>query len=111
MASQTPEFYHKALEIKRNVLPPTHSELAVTYNNIGELQNEMENFPFALTYFEKGLNIQLKTLSPYDSSLANTYNNIDLIHREMEDYSQAISYFENSLEKLNIKHLCHIIRY
>ncbi|CAF4725933.1 unnamed protein product, partial [Rotaria socialis] len=39
--SKALEYYEKSLKIREISLPPTHPNLAVSYNNIGQVHNIM----------------------------------------------------------------------
>jgi tetratricopeptide (TPR) repeat protein len=91
-------FYEKALEIKQKILPPTHSDLAGSYNNIGLVYNNMWEYSKALSYYEKALEISQKTLPANHPDLAVSYNNIGLVYKNMGEYSEALSSHEKALE-------------
>jgi len=91
-------FYEKSIKIKQKILPPTHSDLATSYNCLGVVYDNMEEYSIALSYYEKGLEIRQKTLPANHPDLATSYNNIGWAYNKMNEYSKAISYYEKVLE-------------
>ena len=78
------EFMLKALEIRKNVLPPEHPDLATSYNNVGITYAYMEDFPKAVEYVEKALAIREKVLPPTHPDIANTKQSIANIRSAMD---------------------------
>jgi tetratricopeptide (TPR) repeat protein len=91
-------FYEKTLEIEQKTLPSNHPNLAISYNNIGNVYNNMGEYSKALSYYEKALEIYQKSLPPNHPNLATSYNNIGLVYDNMKEYSKALSYYEKDLE-------------
>ncbi|CAF4680571.1 unnamed protein product, partial [Rotaria magnacalcarata] len=60
--SKALEFYKKDIAIKKISLPPTHPDLANSYNNIGVAYSEMGDYPKAISLLEKALDIYRKSL-------------------------------------------------
>jgi tetratricopeptide (TPR) repeat protein len=60
------------LETLREHLPPTHPEIAASYNNIGTFYYEMEDYPNALLNYEKCRDIQQASLPSQHPDLART---------------------------------------
>ncbi|CAF4456069.1 unnamed protein product, partial [Adineta steineri] len=79
-------------------LPPNHPDLAQSYNNIGNVHYNMENYPKALSYYEKAYEIRQQSLPPNHPDLAQSYNNIGNVHYNMENYPKALSYYEKAYE-------------
>jgi len=91
-------FYEKSIKINQKILPPTHSNLAASYNNIGWVYDTMGEYPKALSYYEKALEIYQKTLPTNHPNLATSYNNIGMVYNNMGEYSKALSYYEKAVE-------------
>jgi tetratricopeptide (TPR) repeat protein len=91
-------FYEKSIKIKQKILPPTHQDLATSYNNIGIVYDHLDDHSKALSYHEKALEIYQKSLPPNRPALATAYNSIGLVYEKMVDYSKALSYYEKALE-------------
>ncbi|CAF4410244.1 unnamed protein product, partial [Rotaria magnacalcarata] len=62
--SKALDFHEKANKIYEISLPPTHPELATSYNNIGTTYYGMGDYSKALSYLEKALSIRQKSLPP-----------------------------------------------
>ncbi len=91
-------FYENSMIIKQKILPPTHSRLASSYNNIGSLYWKMGENSKALSYYEKALVIRKKDLPLNHPDLATSYSNIALAYNKMSEYSKALSYYEKVLK-------------
>ncbi|CAF4555589.1 unnamed protein product [Rotaria magnacalcarata] len=60
--SKALEYYEKSLKIREISLPPTHPDLAQSYNNIGGVYYNMGEYSKALPLLEKTLDIFRKSL-------------------------------------------------
>ena len=56
--------YEKGLAIQQQSLPPNHPDLAMTYNNIGNVYFNMDEYPKALSSYEKALAVKQQSLDP-----------------------------------------------
>jgi tetratricopeptide (TPR) repeat protein len=95
---ETLEFYEKALEIQQQILPPSHPDLAYSYNNIGNVYYSLSDYSKALSSYEKALEIMQQSPPLNHSDLASTYNNIGAVYYDMGDYPKARSSYEKALE-------------
>jgi tetratricopeptide (TPR) repeat protein len=91
-------FYEKSIKINQKILPPTHSDLAASYNNIGWVYDTMGEYSKALSYYEKALEIFQKTLPTNHPNLATSCNNIGMVYNNMGEYSKALLCNEKALE-------------
>ncbi|CAF3572711.1 unnamed protein product [Adineta steineri] len=91
-------YYEQGLEIKQNVLPPNHQELANLYGLIGNVYIDMGEYSKALSFYEKDLEVCQKTLPSNHPLLAISYNNISSMYDYMREYSKALSFYEKALE-------------
>ena len=91
-------FYRKAIDIRRENLPPNHRSLCVSYNNIGEVQRQMGDYASALVSHTKTLGIKQKILPSNDLSFATTYNNIALANELLGEFSDALVFYGKALE-------------
>ena len=70
-------------------LGPNRLQLAVTYNDIGQVHVFMKNDSLVLSRYEEVLKIRQKSLHSDDSDLTDTYNKItqvrDLMKNEGND--------------------------
>jgi tetratricopeptide (TPR) repeat protein len=90
-------FYEKNLEISRKTLPPNHSNLASSYNNVGVACQVMGEYSKALSSHEKTLEIRQQSLPSNHPGLASTYYNIGLSYQYMDNYSKAYSFYERTV--------------
>ncbi|CAF0742646.1 unnamed protein product [Adineta steineri] len=84
-------YYEQGLEIQQKTLPSNHPSLASSYNNIGSVYKNIEDYSKALEIYQ----IALPSNHP---SLATSYNNIGSAYKNIKDYSKALSYFERALD-------------
>ena len=72
--------YEKALAIRQQSLPTNHPDLASSYNNIGNVYDNMGEYSKALLSYEKALAIQQQSLPTNHPDLAYSYNNIGNVY-------------------------------
>ena len=92
-------FYRKSIEIYEKYFP-NDPDLAMSFNNIALVYDEMGEYTRALSYYEKALAIkqQQQSLSPNGLNLEALYDNISYVYVEMGEYTKALSYKEKILE-------------
>jgi tetratricopeptide (TPR) repeat protein len=91
-------FYEKALQIKREILPPNHHSFAVSFNDIGSVFEKMNQYSQALLYYEKGLEIEQNIVSLNQSGLGYAYSHIGSVYAKMGEYSKALLFHEQAVE-------------
>ncbi len=92
------EYQIKALEIKEQVLPPTHPSLATSYNNVGGTYGHLGDHEKELEYKLKDLTICEQVLPPTHPDLATSYNNVGLTYGYLGDHEKALEYKRKALE-------------
>lgn len=98
--------YEEALKIRRELFrkrPRIYSaDLALTLNNLANLQKNRNDFSDALEKYEEALKIRrrLSEENPeiHSQGVVETLNNIANLHRKKGEYSKAINEFEEALE-------------
>ncbi|CAF4326781.1 unnamed protein product [Rotaria sordida] len=75
--------HERSLEIRKIALPPNHPDLALSYNNIGLVYDNMGEYSKALSYYETALQIKKIALPPAHPSTARTERNIELLKKKM----------------------------
>jgi tetratricopeptide (TPR) repeat protein len=70
-------YYEKALEIQKQSLPPNHPDLAMSYNNVGNVYLNMDDYPKALSSYKIPLEIQKQSLPPNHPNLQTYRNNLE----------------------------------
>ncbi|CAF0805051.1 unnamed protein product [Adineta steineri] len=73
------------------------SPSAVTYRNMGALDQSMGNFPSALSFYQKALDLQMTSASSTHADLVSTYNKIGEVYQLIGDYSAALASYQKSL--------------
>lgn len=74
-----------------------------SYNLLGILYNEREEYTKALEFHNKALmSIDGKSIPPIFQSKATSLNNIGYVYLNMHDYKQAENYFEKGLKEENL---------
>ncbi|CAF2765702.1 unnamed protein product [Rotaria sp. Silwood2] len=70
------EYFERALEIRRRILPSTHPSLATSYNDLGVLYHRQESYEQALSAYDSCLQIRRRSLPETHPALAIIYNNM-----------------------------------
>ncbi|CAF1355582.1 unnamed protein product [Adineta steineri] len=91
-------YFEKTLEIRQQSLPLNHTDLADSYEVVGNVHDNMGNYPTALSSHEKALEIRQESHSPNHLDLASSYNNISNVHYNMGNYPKALLFQEKALE-------------
>ncbi|CAF4717250.1 unnamed protein product [Rotaria sp. Silwood1] len=87
-----------SVDIRQKILPPTHPDIATSYNNIGLIYSNMGEYTKALSFYEQALHIRQNILPPNHPDLATSYNTVGLVHSNMGDYAKALSFYEQALD-------------
>ena len=93
-------FYEKALQIRQQLLPSNHPDLAKSFNHIGIVSDNMGQYAKALSSYKKALQIQQQSLPSNHPAVAASYNNIGILYKNMSAYSKALLSYEKTLEIL-----------
>lgn len=73
-----------------------------SYNLLGAIYNELEEYDKALEFHTKALNSIDDKIAPVEfQSKATSLNNIGLIYQNSNQYTKAIPYFQKGLEQKN----------
>ncbi|WP_281989894.1 CHAT domain-containing protein [Aquimarina aggregata] len=91
-------YYKKAFDIRQNLLPENHPDIAKSYNNIGLTYYYTSQYKKALRNIEKALTINLKVFGPDHINTSKNYNNISLINSELGNYEISMKYNEKCLK-------------
>jgi tetratricopeptide (TPR) repeat protein len=92
------KLYEEALAIRKRTLPSDHPDLAMSYNNIGNVYSTMRMYPKALVSHEKALEIRQQSLPPNHPDLAMSYDSIGSVIYCMNEYSQALPSHKKALK-------------
>ncbi|CAF1297571.1 unnamed protein product [Rotaria sordida] len=88
----------KVLKDKEQRLPPIHSSIASTLNDIGIVHENMNNNVKAFEYFKKALEIGKKSLPPDHLDLVDYYTNIGRIYDKQKQFQLALGQFQLALQ-------------
>jgi tetratricopeptide (TPR) repeat protein len=91
-------YYEKLLEIMQINLSRNHHDLALFYNNIGEVYDDIGDYSKALSFYGKVLEIFSNALSTKTPSLNIVYNSIDCVYQKLEEYSRAVSFCQRAVD-------------
>lgn len=89
--------YKRSLEIRRQLLRPTHPDIARLLNFLGYLYLESDDNVRALSAFEQALEIIEKELGPNDLHVASLLNELGYIYMERGDNLRAIQLLQRAL--------------
>jgi CHAT domain-containing protein/tetratricopeptide (TPR) repeat protein len=90
--------FNKALNVFRSVYQTEkHTDVAMSYNSIGEVYERLSNYKKAYEYYEKALSIRLNIFGERHVNVAKGYNNIGSIERIQKNYTDAAEYHEQAL--------------
>jgi tetratricopeptide (TPR) repeat protein len=92
------QLYEEAIEIRQRSLSPNHSDLSMSYNNIGNVYGALGMYPKALSSHKKALEIRLQSLPPNHPDLAMSYDSIGSVSYYLGEYSEALPFHEKALQ-------------
>jgi tetratricopeptide (TPR) repeat protein len=94
---QSFNFFHKTVNIYKDILPPNHHKLAPIYMNLGLLYLNQDNSSRALEYFLKTIDIFQKSLPANHPDFAIAYVYIGTIYLSEGNYDIALPYLLKGL--------------
>ncbi|CAF1576201.1 unnamed protein product [Rotaria magnacalcarata] len=86
--------------MRQQLLPEAHPIIAVTFRNIGDLYNNVDDFDNALAMYEKALKIQLLYSPSNDPSTPETYQCIAWIYEQTNAFHIALKNYTIAFEIL-----------
>ncbi|TPN87275.1 CHAT domain-containing protein [Aquimarina algicola] len=102
------KYYFKALRIREKTLAPNHSDLADSYNDIGELYIATQQYDSATFYYNKALKIRKHVYEENNMYVADSYTSIAKLFFDQQEYSQSLIYHQKArairLELLGTHH-------
>jgi tetratricopeptide (TPR) repeat protein len=75
--------HENALEIQQQSLPPNHPGLAMSYNSIGEVYQNMGEYSEALSFYERAMNIGQQSLPTNHPHLQIYRNNLKIVKKKL----------------------------
>ncbi|CAF3139386.1 unnamed protein product [Rotaria socialis] len=91
------QYFNRAYEIYREILPAGHPRRAHALSNIGSIYHHRENLEQALSFYQQALDIQDKTYPDDHLRKVNTIRNIVLIYRDKQDWDNAMNCLNRAL--------------
>jgi tetratricopeptide (TPR) repeat protein len=70
--------------------------MSKSYNDMGLVENKLENYQSAMSYFQKSLSLKIEIGDLY--KIGTTLNNLGLVHKQLEEYDKSTSYYEQALD-------------
>ena len=90
-------YYQKALDVMEN--PSINSnrlQLALLYNNVGQVFQTMGDYPTALGFFRRAFAIEKEVLPSDHPALAIVHNNIGVVHGLMGNHTLALESYQET---------------
>lgn len=84
-----------------NETPNISKYISFTYNNLGIVFNELEQFDESLKYHIKSLELKRKLKD--QSRIDNSLGNIGFVYKNLGQYDLALDYYNQILENKNLK--------
>lgn len=95
--------YQKALHLNESLSSPVAIDLAVSYNNLGTIEELRHQFPAAEVLFRRSLSILTETHLDSESMTGSVRTNLAMSLQRQEKYSEAESFYSLGLEQLKIQ--------
>jgi tetratricopeptide (TPR) repeat protein len=94
------EFYQKHLKINLDKFGMSHSEVALSFHNIGTLYIEIDDLEKAINCLEKSLKIRKVIFGHYHEDIAYVYINLGLVYYAKSDHTKSRLQYDIALEIL-----------
>ena len=91
--------YLRQISFAEDLYGKEHEKTAISYNNIGSVYDDLDDYGKALEYYQKALAICEKLLGTEHPDTATCYNNIGEMYRKQGDYDygKALEYLQKVL--------------
>ncbi|XP_028403178.1 uncharacterized protein LOC114525918 isoform X1 [Dendronephthya gigantea] len=76
---QTSDYHQQALKIQSEQLEKIHTDVAISYKNLGNLRRQKGDLDQANDYYQRDLKIRLEQLGPNHTDVATLYNNLGVL--------------------------------
>lgn len=91
------QYQEKALSIQEQYLPSNHPDLAVTYDQMGFIHENMGSYTKALEFYDRALQIRENSFPSNHQIMATSYDNIGSIYRKIGGYEKAATFHKKAL--------------
>jgi tetratricopeptide (TPR) repeat protein len=78
------------------------SKIAVIYNNLANICQDLENTDKAFEYYNKALEIDYKALGENNLQTANHLNNLGVCYSKEKNYPKAREYYKNAFDIVSL---------
>ncbi|CAF1407391.1 unnamed protein product [Didymodactylos carnosus] len=93
------DFMHKGLKMRQTLLPPDHTDIAISCINIGAVYFEQLLYEKALEFYFKALEILEKNFGEGGhQNVASIFHTVGLIYQKQTKLDDALNYFQKSLK-------------
>ena len=90
-------YQKKALIIRKKIFGDTHADVAESYNNLGNVYQDLGQYNETKEYHEKALIIRKKIFGEEHADVAASYNNLGNVYQDLGQYNEAKEYHEKAL--------------
>ncbi|MCK8522161.1 CHAT domain-containing protein [Aquimarina sp. D1M17] len=91
-----------AMHIRMQLFGKNHPITAISYNHVGYILKEQDQFQKALDYFNKALEIQIKVYGEDSYHTADSQHNIGIIYHRWAQYDKGLVQYDKAL-KIRVK--------
>lgn len=92
-------YFQQVVEERKLLVDKPHSEVAISYNNMGFIYDALGNANRALDCYQKALGTWQMLPGKQDAYVAISYNNIGTIHQVLGNSKQALVYCKGALSR------------
>jgi tetratricopeptide (TPR) repeat protein len=91
------EFFKKALAVREKIFGLEHPSVVYSYNNIGMVYKDMENYKKALESLQKALALGETVFGPDHPDIAASYTSIGEVYHIDTNYEKALECYQKAL--------------
>ena len=91
------EYFNKAFDIRRKILPADDPSLGDSYFNLGKIHRKKKEIKHGLDAFNKAIEIYSKHLNGDHPKIAACMNGLGDMHMKDKNYSKALECYEETL--------------
>ena len=92
------DYYYRALNLRKEILPANHSDLAVSYNSIAVILYKKGLYSESLPFFLKALEIRKVAYGDLNADVSSSMMNIGVLYETIGDYRSAEKKFKECLK-------------
>ncbi|KAF6034544.1 hypothetical protein EB796_007152 [Bugula neritina] len=100
--SKAQKYYTESLEIRKVVHGEhtNHSDIALSYDNFGNVHRQLGNYDTALEYYTKSEEMLKDVYGEHTNHphISSSYNNIGTTYRHLGNYDKALEYYSKALK-------------